>query len=540
MAEFKNKTDSNDELFKRFKDAQNRMLLQRNRLEDAYDLTLPNRANFRQNVPGEQRNVEIFDTTAAEGLKQYANDVQSILMPPFQRWAKLVPGTEVPEAQEDAVREELEKVTEILFHYLDQSNFYQVSAEALEDMGISTGIMVLEEGPIDNPFIFRSVAISESAFSEGRGGKIQNFWRLFKTTLRQAMLMWPDLNLTSNLRARLQSDPDGKVELIEGSVLVPGKTQADDEFQYYIQAMDEDNPLLLNEKRDRNAWIGFRAGKTTGEIIGYGPILRVLPSIRALNGMAEYDLRSFKFAAIGAYMVDNSGVLNPFNVTIEPGALIPIEPSLSGKDPIRPIQTGGAPELTLEKIQAMQGVIRQALVSQPLPPQVKAGVSATEVSIRQQFWVRQNSASFGRISVELIEPTLANSIAILIKKGLIPPLVIDKTRVAIKYESPLIAIQDQEDVAKVQQNIELVQSTYGEQGVAVAFDQGELNSYISQKLGVPAKLVNSAAKIKQILTGIQQQQQQAAAAQAQAALPAGQVGQPQLPLATQAQQAPGP
>lgn len=542
MAEFKNKTDSPEELFKRFKDAQNRMLLQRSRLEDAYDLTLPNRANFDENVPGEQRNIQIFDSTASEGLKQYANDVQSILMPPFQRWAKFVPGTEVPEAQEDAVREDLERVTEIVFHYLEQSNFYQVSAQAFEDMGISTGIMVLEEGPDSAPLLFRAIAISEIAFSEGRDSTIQNFWRLFKTTLRESVLMWPDLQLTSNLQARLKSDPDGEVQLIEGSILVPGERAAADEFQYYIQAMDDKNNLLLNEKRDRSAFIGFRAAKTTGEVIGYGPILRILPAIRALNGMAEYDLRSFKFAAIGAYMVDNSGVLNPFNVTVEPGALIPIEPSMSGKDPIRPIQTSGAPQLTLEKIQAMQANIRQALISQPLPPQVKAGVSATEVSIREQFWVRQNSAAFGRISVELIEPVLAGIVAILSKRGLIPPIVINKTQVAIKYESPLIAIQDQEDVAKVQQNIELVQSTFGEQGVAVAFNQGELNSYISEKLGVPAKLVNSAAQIKQILTQQQQaaQAQAQAAAQAQPGLPAGQVGQPQLPLASQGQQAPGP
>lgn len=539
MAEFKNKTDSPAELFKRFKDAQNRMLLQRSRLEDAYDLTLPNRANFRQNVPGEQRNLQIFDSTAAEALGQYANDVQSILMPPFQRWAKLVPGTEVREAQQDQVREELETISDTLFHYLDQSNFYQVSAEALEDMGISTGIMVLEEGSEDKPLKFRSVAISEVSFTEGRDGKIQNFWRLFQTTLREAVLMWPQMKLSDNLESRLRSDADGKVELIEGSVVVPGKNSLDDEFQYYVQSMDDKSELLLNEKRDRSSWLGFRAAKTTGETIGYGPVLRVLPSIRSLNGMSEYDLRSFKFAAIGAFMVNNSGVLNPFETTVEPGALIPIQPSLDGKDPIRPIQTSGAPQLTLEKIQAMQAKIRQALVSEPLPPEVKAGISATEISIRQRNWVRQNSAAFGRISVELIEPALAGVLAILVKRGLVPPIIIDQKRVAIKYESPLIAIQDQEDVAKVQQNVELVQSTYGEQGVAVAFNQGELNSYISEKLGVPAKLVNSPAKIKQILQGMQQQQQQQQA-QAQAGLPAGQVGQPQLPLASQGQQAPGP
>lgn len=540
MAEFKNKTDSPEELFKRFTHARNIMLLQRSRLEDAYDLTLPNRANFRENVPGDQRNVQIFDSTASDGLKQYANDVQSILMPPFQRWSKLVPGTLVPEAQEDAVRENLERVTEIVFHYLDQSNFYQVSAQAFEDMGISTGIMVLEEGSEESPLVFRSVAISEVAFTEGRDSKIANFWRLFKTTLREATLMWPDLQLTDNLQMRLKTDPDGEVEFIEGSVVVPGDRASADEFQHYIQSMDDKNTLLLNEKRDRATWFGFRAAKTTGETIGYGPVLRILPAIRSLNGMAEYDLRSFKFAAIGAYMVDNSGVLNPFNVTVEPGALIPIEPSMSGKDPIRPIQTSGAPQLTLEKIQAMQASIREALISQPLPPQVKAGVSATEISVRQQFWVRQNSAAFGRISVELIEPILSSVVALLSKRKLIPSIIINKTQVAIKYESPLIAIQDQEDVAKVQQNIELVQSTFGEQGVAVAFDQGELNSYISEKLGVPSKLVNSAAKIKQILTSQQQAAQAQAQAQAQPGLPAGQVGQPQLPLASQGQQSPGP
>lgn len=530
MATFKNKTDSPQMLLKRYEDAANRMLLQRNRFEDAYDLTFPNRANFRENVPGDQRNLKIFDSTAPEGLKQYANDVQSILMPPYQRWAKLVPGSEVEDSAKKSVEEELQKITDIFFRHLEQSNFYQVSAESISDMGISTGVMVLEEGTSDKPFIFRSIVISEVAFSEGRDGKLQNFWRKFRTTLRQATLMWPTMKLTSNLQDRLKNEPDGAVEFIEGLVLVPGKTPLDDEFQYYIQDMDT-KKLLLNEKRLWSPWIGFRAAKTTGEMIGYGPILRVLPSIRALNGMQEWDLRAFKFAALGTYLVENSGVANPFTLTIEPGALIPVEPSVSGKDPIRPLQTGGQPQIALEKIQAMQAQINKALFSQPLPPDTKSGVSATEVSIRQNNWVRQNSAAFGRLTVELIEPTMDVGIRILSKFGIIPPIVIDKKKVDIKYESPLIAIQDEEDVAAVQRNVEMVQAAYGEQGVAVAFDQGELNSYVSEKLGVPAKIVNSPQRIREILGKVQQQQQAQEEAQQQAQLPPGQVQQPDLPLA---------
>ncbi len=529
MATFKNKTDTPEQLFERYLDAKNVMLLQRHRLQDAYDLVLPNRANFRENVPGDQRNIEIFDSTASEGLKQYANDVQSILMPPYQRWASLVPGSDVAEADTDAFKEELEEITEILFKHLEQSNFYQVSAEAIRDMGISTGIMTVQAGPIDNPLIFRSIAISEVAFSEGRHGRIQNFWRCFRTTMRQAILMWP-LKLTSTLQTRLKDDPDGVVELIEGFVLVPGKTSLTDEFQYYVQD-PVSKKLMLNEKRSENSWIGFRSDKTTGEVLGYGPILRVLPFIRSLNGMSEWDLRAWKFAALGTFLVENSGVANPFTITVEPGALIPIETSVSGKDPIRPLQTGGQPKLALEKIQSMQAAINKALFSQPLPPDVKSGVSATEISIRQQNWVRQNATAFGRLSVELIEPSMDISLRILSRLKIIPKVFIDRKTVMLKYESPLIAIQDQEDVAKVQQDVQFVQSVYGEQGVAVAFDQGELNKYVGEKLGVPSKLLNSPEKIKAILQQQAQAAQQAQEQQQATPLPAGQVQQPQLPLA---------
>ena len=528
MARFTNKTDSPEKLFNRYTDARDRMLLQRHRLEDGYDLSLPNRANFRENLPGQQRNLEIFDTTAIEGVQDYANDIQSILMPPYQRWARFVTGQEVPEAQQEAVQEELDDITDIVFRHLEQSNFYQVSAEALEDVAISTGIMMIEEGTQDNPLVFRSMAISEIAFSEGRNGKLQNFWRKFRISLRQATLMWP-LDLTSNLQMRLKDNPDGMVELIEGFVLVPGKTELTDEFQYYIQDMDS-KKLLLNEKRNIQSFYGFRAAKTTGEMIGYGPILRTLPSIRALNGMQEWDLRAFKFAAMGPYLVENSGVINPFTVTIEAGSIIPIESSVSGKDPIRPLQTGGQPQIALEKIRSMQLTIRDALTSKPLPAEQKSGVSATDSAIRERDWIRRNGAVFGRLTVEMIEPSILGSVHILAKKKIIPEIIIDKKRISIKYESPLIAIQDQEDLAAVEKNVEFVQATFGAQGVAVAFDQGELNKYVSEKSGVPVRLVNSPAKIKEILEK-QQEEAQQQAQQQQSQLAAGQVQQPQLPLA---------
>lgn len=532
MPKFNNKTDTPEQLFKRYLKARNRMNLQRNRLEDAYDYTLPNRVNFEEEEPGSPRNIQIFDDTAPHGLIQYANDVQSILTPPYQRWAKLVPGVDVPEARKKQFEITLEEVTDVLFRHFEQSNFYQVAAEAILDMGISTGIMVFEEGTEDDPFIFRSIPINEVAFEEGRNGALQNFWRKFKLSLRQITLKWPDIKLPSNLQDQLKNDPDEKVELIEGLVLVPGKTVEGDEFQYYIQDMSTQK-LLLEEKREWSPWVGFRAAKTTGEVIGYGPILRVLPTIRGLNQMQEWDLRSFKFSALGVMLVENSGVLNPFNVTIEPGSLVPIESSVSGKDPIRPLQGGGDARITLEKIQARQAVINQALFSQPLPAETKSGVSATEIAIRQQNWVRQNSAAFGRLSVEFIEPIIKIGINILAKKKLIPitNLKVDNKNVQIKYESPLIAIQDQQDVQKVQQGVEFIASSFGAQGLSIAYDLPKVNVFVNRKLGVPAELVKSEEEMAKQLQGIQQQQIAEQAAQQAAQLPPGQVEQPELPLA---------
>lgn len=534
MATFKNKTDSPKQLFERYEKAQNRMLLQRTRLESAYDYSLPNRANFRESAPGEQRNIQIFDQTAPNGLIQYGNDVQSILMPPYQRWAKLIAGSEIPENEKKAVNEQLELVTDIFFKQLEQSNFYQVVSEAILDMGISTGIMIFEEGTKDNPFVFRSIPISQVAFEEGRNGKLQNFWRRFQVSLRQAVILWPNMILTDNLRMRLQKVPDEKITLIEGTVLVPGTEEINDEFQYYIQDLDS-KKILLEEKRQWNPWIGFRAGKTTGEQIGYGPVLRVLPSIRAVNKMQEWDLRAFKFAALGVFLVENNGVLNPFNTAIEPGAEIPVEPSVSGKDPIRPLQAAGDPKITLEKIQAMQASINQALFSQPLPPETKSGISATEISIRMQEWVRQNSAAFGRLTVELIEPIITIGIPILLKMGIIKLLTakIDRKIIDIKYESPLIAIQNQQDVQSVTQAVQIIQESQGAEGVLIAYNVIELNQWINEKLGVPAKLVNSPQKMTAILNQRQQQSELQAAAQQQAQLAPGQVQQPQLPLAQQ-------
>lgn len=515
--------------YKRYIRARDKMDLHRTVLEDAYDLTIPNRANFEDWSEGEQRNLEIFDNTAQLSVLQFSNDVQSILLPPYQKWAKLIPGFNAPQ-NDDTYKLFLEQVTDMFFNYIEQSNFYQTSAVSLQDAAISTGIMIVEEGPDDNPLIFRSVPISEVAFEEGRNEKLQNFWRCFEVSLRDAMLMWPGLRLTQQMQTQIESDPDEKVKLIEGTVLLPGKEEIDDKFLYYIQT-ENGTEDLLQEVRDWNPWIAFRLAKKTGEALGYGPVLSILPTIRALNKMSEWMLRAFKFNALGIYMVENAGIQNPFTTILEPGATINIEPTSSGKDPIRPIQQSGQPQISFEIIQSYQQVVKDRMQSNPLPDPPKSGVSATEISIRQENWVRQNAAAFGRLTVELLEPIIVTSLKILQKKGIIKlvnpeAFKIDRKIIDIKYESPLIAIQDQQDVQDFQNAVGIIQSAFGQQGLVVAYDMKKANKYINEKLNIPISIVNSESQMDSMISNLQQAQQQSVQQ-----LGPGQVEEPQLPLA---------
>lgn len=550
MSEMTDKTDfveTAQQRYKRYGKAKANMDLWSGLLKDAYRYTIPDRDDFFRDTKGDNRMDDIFDDTAIDGVQNYATNIQKMLTPAYRRWAKLIPGDVINKAQKaknltdddiKEVKKQLEEVTETLFRHLENSNFAQKSHESLQDLAVGTGIMILNEGSETDPFYFESVPISQVAVSTGQKGTLENFWRKWNIEVRKVPVKWPRLKMSETMENTLKNNPDEKVELIEGSIRYPLNDE-EHQYFYYVQEVKGGVKDLLEEWREYGPFFGFRTAVSPSEQLGRGPVLKVLPSIKVINKLVEFILRGGSLRAFPITLIESNAVIAPSKVNIVPGELITINPTGSGKDPIRPMQVGGDPNFADAFFERLEQKIKKAFGDDPLgAPEQTTGQSATQTDTRQKNWIEKNAAEAARLTAEWLNEVLDRCIRILRKKNIISDLVINgktielkihKKIVAIEFSSPLLAIQDQEDAQKGQVYLQWLGETFGPTGMATVIDIVEYPVWMADKMGVPSKLINDQSVIKEKMFKLQAQAEKAADTEAEGG---------QQPLPTQ-QPAPG-
>lgn len=548
--------ESTTERFDRFSKVQAAATPMRSTLEEIYNYVAPNRVNFnRTKDQGEILTSQVWNSTAIAGVRAWANNVQSILMPPFKRWYKLVPGNlaqdtkTLSEGAKETLKTELEDITRIAFENLNQSNAYQVLNESLQDLAISTGVIAINEEKGAIPFSFIAVPIDQVYFEESGKGQLNNFWRLIHIKSRFIQHKWDTskLTLSSALENIIKNSPNEEVELIEGAIEYPDNERGF-RFFYYVQDFKTKQDILT-EWREYNPFIGFRINKRPGDIYGHSIAQEYFPDIRVLNLISYYILKSAKFKAFPAYLATNSGALNPYTAIIEPGSIIPINPDFYNNPPIMPLDSGGDPQFAQLSVQELEKRISDAFMTNPLGDiRETADRTATEMQLRQQNWIRSNATGIGRLANELIKPIINTVLTILRKNGIIEDVSaklggeqigIDQTLVWIDYQSPLVGIQSQDDAQNLMGYIQSLVQLYGASALAVINNE-LIPTELAEKLNISLKFIKTEDQTRQILDRLveaatapplQQQKLQALAGQEQppgAALPASQTV-PQMP-----------
>jgi hypothetical protein len=315
----------------------------------------------------------------------------------------------------------------------------------------------------------------------------------------------------------LKNNPDEETEIVEGVIFYPNNKE-ESQYFYYVQhkASKAD---IYTEFRDYSPFLGFRFGKTAGEVMGRGPAMLGMDFIRILNLLAEYDLRSAKFDAFPAYTVPNTSIMNPNTMVLEPGAIIPIDSTFAGGQPIQPLPTSNSKNIMQMRIEQYQQIVKDFLFADPLPsPQERAGnQTATESNIRYNEWLRKNSSSALRLQDELVIPFFRILFKILRKKALIKDIDTIKGTIEIKtnnkhlklvYDSPVINMQRQDDIKAMDQVLVRLGQTFQQYGI-LAVDFTKLPSFWAEKLDADKSLIKTPSDIQNTLGQFLQRLQQA-------------------------------
>jgi hypothetical protein len=252
-----------------------------------------------------------------------------------------------------------------------------------------------------------------------------------------------------------------------------------------LLAEDPSRPVPLAAGHfSSSPFISFRWIKGAGEIYGRSPVMTALPDIKTANKVVELVLKNASIAVTGIWLADDDGVLNPANIRLVPGSIIPKAVGSSG---LTPLQAPGRFDVSTLVLDDLRARIRHTLLVDRLGPVGGPRMTATEVVERSLETARLLGATFGRLQAELMEPLLSRAIAILRRRGEIPELVLDGREVDLRYKSPLARSQARQDVRETLTWLE-VTAKMGDEATAVV-DVPAAARWLAERLGVPGQLV---------------------------------------------------
>ena len=495
--------DRATEILKKYKEAQGVKDYWKDKFEEAYEYCLPNRESFYDESPGQKRNDKIFDETAVVGVQEFASRLQAGITPTFARWADFQAGSEIPAEKKPAINQELDKITDYVFQVLQTSNFNQEIHEAFMDLAIGTGILLVEEGDAINPIKFTSVPLTRVCLMNGPDGKIDTVYRTRICKAHEINILYPRAKLPENFDPLKQKK---EVKIIEAIYKI-----YEDNVEKYKFCVVMENPkhILLEEEYSgdgSNPYLVFRWNKASGEVYGRGPVFNAMGAIKTCNLTIELILQNAQMSVSGVYTYEDDGVINPDNISLVPGSLIPVAPGSKGLLPIQAASNFDVAQLVLND---MRTNIKKALYMEALGRPEGTPMTATEVSERMADLSRQIGASFGRLQSELINPLLRRIIRILSKQGRIEIPKVNGREVKIAPRSPLAQAQHLQDVADVTRFNEIIAGTFGPQMINLIVDQNETAKYLAEKMNLPEKLIRDENEQKQLADRMTQLQQSA-------------------------------
>lgn len=454
--------------------------------DDAYDFALPRRGGFRgEYLIGQPRTDEVYDATAMDGAEQLAASLLGHLTPSWTPWFGLKPGPELSAAQAAAIAPALEKAERIMHAHFERSNFAMEVHQCYLDLVVGgTASLSFEETEPGHASAFRFTAtpLTNVYLEEGPTGFLDGTFRALNLTHTQLRARYPAAELPSYVVDDTGRDAQKTYEVVEA--IIPSGLVYD--FTACLKGRGGAPEVLASGTLEHNPVINFRWTKTPGEIYGRGPVMKALPDIKTANKVVELILKNASIAVTGLWQAEDDGVMNPENLELVPGAIIPKAPGSGGLEPLEMPSNFDVSQLVLD---SLRGRIRHALMIDRLGPVNSGSMTATEVLERSGEMALLLGATYGRLQGELLTPLVTRAFTILKRRGEIASLPLDGRSVAIDYRSPMARSQNQ---ASVQNTLSWINSV-AKMGAGDVVDVPAAARFLGEVMGVPAHLINQPA-----------------------------------------------
>jgi len=459
--------------------------------QDCYTFAFPQRETvFHTSV---SKTNQLYDGTAPDAVDQLAALMLSELTPPWLNWFKVSAGTDLSDDEKEQIAPELEKISNTLQMHFDRSNFaMEIHQCYLDLITVGTACLMFEEAPIgaNSAFHFTAVPLSQIALSESASGRLDHVFRTIQLDYNEFIARFGSEVLPVDI-ANAASQGKTTLEVIES---VCPNTKGTYNYVAFLNPLSQHlsnnvEPIILKETvYNTSPFIAFRWLKAPGEVYGRSPVMKALPDIKTANKVVELILKNATIAVTGIWLAEDDGVLNPANIQLVPGAIIP---KAVGSKGLTALESPGKFDVSQLVLKDLRNRIKHALLGDKLG-QVSDDVkmTATEVIERSDEMIMILGATYGRLQSELLTPLIDRAANILRKRGEIPDVFIDGRLLKIAYKSTRAQKQAQIDASNGLTWLNSV-AQLGE----AALSQIDIDAFVKwfgEKLNIPESIFKKA------------------------------------------------
>lgn len=430
--------------------------------QECYDYALPNQAKLagRRDASGQRRTDHLFDATAMDAADQLATALLGQVCPPWSSWFTLKSGPMLSKDEAAMAAPKLEAISEQILAQIHAGNAtVELHQCFLELVTAGTACLRVSEAPLGSvsAFRFEAVPLAEIMLLEGADGRLSTIFR-----------------------------PRVVEQNGEETIIVEAIVTGDDNVERIVFIPEDDGEAKIVEREILRAspYIAFRWQKSPGERYGRSPVMKALPDIKTANKVVELILKNASIAVTGIWQADDDGVLNPANITLEPGAIIS---KAVGSQGLKPLEMPSRFDVSQLVIDELRKRIKSALLADRLAPVEDKTMTATEVLERSAQNALLLAATYGRLQNELLMPLFERAMSVLQARGEIPFFDVDGQRVCLEVRSPIASLQAQR---RVQSMLSVLDAggKLGEDALA-SLDRPKIMARIAADLGVPSDLL---------------------------------------------------
>lgn len=435
-------------------------------LEDAYKYCCPRRYNQDYDATK-----DIYDSTAVYAVRSRAANTHDQLFPAFREWINEEAVSVFDDKEKQEIERQLKERRDRAHKAIELSNFHISIEDTLTDAIFSDGAILVFAGTPEAPLKFQAVDWDRFYTLNDMDGEPNNNFLLRKLSLNEIKYKWPKADLSNFDKEQKELDVmdcytyDEVAKVYTYSVFIGEK-------QRILATEEKSSPWVIFNQKIR------RAAKS-----GWGPALDCMPNVRTTNQIEEYLLGNAAVAVSGMWQAEDDGVINPSNIKLAPGVVIPKAPGSKGLEPLVP---GVSMNLTQFVLGEQKEDIKKSLQGSALPDFSQGVRSAQEYQLRDaemkkteipdMLLLAQGSKRLVKRIFDILSSPQMISSAFYCK----PVKTLEGKNVITAFTSPLIRLRGQIEMSQTIQTIATAAQLFGQAAYDILNSDELLRTYYAK------------------------------------------------------------